>query len=39
MAMNDIYLKASLLLLFLELFHFLRQQKLNDTRTIVGVRI
>ena len=35
MAMNDIYLKASLLLLFLELFHFLRQQKLNDIRTIV----
>ena len=35
MAMNDIYLKASLFLLCLELFHFLHQRKLDDNRTIV----
>lgn len=35
MAMNDIYLKASLFLLCLELFHFLHQRKLDDKRTIV----
>ena len=35
MAMNDIYLKASLFLLCLELFHFLHQRKLNDKRSVI----